>query len=113
MIDKLLDICIHTWHMTRGLQYHEITTCSFLGCLVTHPLLLVGLLLRLIALLWPPSRNQVGHKFSISWNEMTGRHTLRILSSTTFRPPAVFTYCTGNHHGNDDAILIVQGHQEP
>ena len=73
MINKLLDTkwgpCLHTAISTVG--YGEITPRSFLGRLVTLPLLLFGLLL--IAL---PSF-VLGREFSIVWNEMMSGHTPR------------------------------------
>jgi hypothetical protein len=72
-IDKPVDTkwgpCSHTAISTVG--YGEITPRSFLGRLVTLPLLLFGLLL--IAL---PSF-VLGREFSIVWNEMMSGHTPR------------------------------------
>lgn len=72
MIDSYLTlngVRIHTAISTVG--FGEITPRSFLGRLVTLPLLLFGLLL--IAL---PSF-VLGREFSIVWNEMAGGHTPR------------------------------------
>jgi hypothetical protein len=73
MIDKLPDTKWgpHSHTATSTVGYGEIAPRSFLGRLVTLPLLLFGLLL--IAL---PSFI-LGREFSIVWNEMMSGHTPR------------------------------------
>ena len=71
-MDRILDTQWRSYTAISTVGYGEITPRSFLGRLVTLPLLLFGLLL--IAL---PSF-VLGREFSIVWNEMMGGYTPRM-----------------------------------